>query len=126
MIYLATVYTSHPRGLLVAFNEACTLAAHYMRRGFPVFSPIAYGHPLEPQIGVPQGGGHDFWMPLDLDYLTHSSELWVTMQENWHISRGIRMEIEHAERLGLPISYLDPQPIFRYEEDRIRQERNTS
>ena len=112
MIYLATVYTSHPQGLEVAYQEACLLTAAFMRRGMPVFSPIAYGHPLVSQIG---NTGHDFWMRLDLQFLDVATALWVAMQPKWDVSRGIAMEIEHAKRRGIPVMHFAPDPILRDE-----------
>jgi len=104
VIYLATPYTSHPGGFEQAFKDACRYAAIYLEAGVPVFAPIAHGHAVEPYLGEKRG--HDFWMPLDLHYLSVCSRLLVVLADGVEESKGINMEIEAAEKLPIPISYV--------------------
>jgi hypothetical protein len=51
-------------------------------------------------------------MPLDLKYLDACNLLMVAMQPGWEGSRGIGMEVAHATENGIPILYINPQPIL--------------
>lgn len=108
--YLATPYSKHPGGVEEAADEACAVAAHLMREGLSIFSPIAHSH------AVAIGGGldltdHDFWMPLDRPLFDGACGVIVAMMEGWEDSVGVAAEIEWAKRDGKPILYVDCEGV---------------
>ena len=107
-LYLASPY-SHP-DLMVRqerYTEACRAAARLMLAGRIIFSPIAHSHPIERYMPAVQDG--EFWQAQDIPLLRHAEGLIVLMLDGWLQSSGIRWEIAEAERLGMPVEYLDPE-----------------
>ena len=105
--YLATVYTKHPQGLEVAFQEACKVAAKFMKMGIKVFCPIAHSHPIALYGGLSQTE-HSFWMEQDRPLMDHACGLLVVRMKGWEQSEGIRQEIETFKKAGKTIIFTDP------------------
>lgn len=110
-IYLASPY-SHPdvdvRGQ--RYLAACGAAGRLMRAGHVVFCPIAHSHPIETHC-FPEPESGAFWQAQDLPLLRSAGRLVVLMLDGWLQSSGIRWEIAEAERLGIPVDYLDPDDL---------------
>jgi len=109
MIYLASPYT-HPDPAVreARFRAACRQAAEMLRCGIPVFSPIAYTHPIAAH-GLPPEW--DFWADYDRAFLEMCSDVWVLMLDGWRESKGVRAEIEIAVGLGKPVMYVEPDEM---------------
>ena len=106
MKYLSSPYSSpDARMMEERFRQACRCAAHFMRAGITVLSPIAASHPLVLHGNLPQTDQR-FWASHNEEWLMHCNALWVLMLPGWRESIGIRREMEHAESLGLPIKYV--------------------
>lgn len=103
--YMASPYSKWPKGIEDAFIEAAKSAAELMKRGLHVYSPITHSHPIAVH-GKMDALSHDIWMSLDLAMIDACDGMLVVMMPGWNESKGIRMEIEHAEKTGKPISYL--------------------
>ena len=93
MIYLATVYTQHPVSARAAWEDSCREAAEYVRRGVPIFCPIAHGYGMS-EIGGLKHYDHDFWMQYDVRFVDMCTALLVVMAEGWTNSQGIEAEIK--------------------------------
>jgi hypothetical protein len=111
MWYLATVYTSHPDGLDVAYRQANEAAARVVRIfGARVFCPIAHSHSLCEVYGTKHGlnGETDaeFWKWFDEPFLERADGLIVVMMPNWRNSLGVTHEINETVAAGKPILYL--------------------
>jgi hypothetical protein len=106
MIYLASPY-SHPDPAVEwqRYDAACRATAHFINRGFPVFSPIAHSHVLHVTYGC--GGDWQTWRQLDEDLIKASSAVWVLMVDGWRESRGIAAEIAYAESLFIPVTFVE-------------------
>ena len=106
LVYLASPYSDpDPAVREQRFQAVCRAAAHLMRRGVLVFSPIAHTHPIA-LCGLP--GGWEFWQKYDRVVLEACKAVAVLMLDGWDASKGIWGEVEIAGRLGLPVVYLDP------------------
>lgn len=105
--YLATVYSRHPKGLDVAFQEACRVTADLMRLGLNVVSPIAHSHPISRFVGK-ENDTWDFWKKQDQPLMDHACGIIVVRMEGWQESVGIRYELEEFRKAGKPILYVDP------------------
>jgi hypothetical protein len=105
--YLASPY-SHPAPAVREdrYRDACRAAAALLLAGQPVFSPIAYSHPLVDH-GLP--GDWSFWQRYDRELLARCDEVVVLMLDGWQDSVGVREEIRIARELGKPVRYLAPE-----------------
>lgn len=101
--YLASVYSSYPKGLEEAYKGACKMAALCRDNGIRVFCPIAHTHTTS--LIMTNANSHDYWMQDDYMFLDNAKGLIVTMMDNWEQSKGINLEIEYTKKLGKPIIY---------------------
>jgi len=105
-IYLASPYTHHdPLERNDRFKVACWAAGKLMRMGLSVFSPIAHSHPIEVESGEVKGGV--FWKKQDVPLLRHADALYVLMLDGWNESSGIAWEVEMADQLNIPVTFVD-------------------
>ena len=75
-----------------------------------MFCPLAYAQAL-----LDHGFGHkddEWWYEYDVGWLEHCDELIVLMLPGWAESKGVRIEIEAAEELDIPVSYADLPGTF--------------
>ena len=104
MIYLASPYSHRdPAMRQMRFNDACRAAAHLIRQGYAVFSPIAHGHSIC-RYGLPTDWR--FWEPIVRQHLECSEEVVVLMLDGWRESVGVHAEIRIAGECGRPVRYL--------------------
>ena len=105
MIYLASCYSDpDPEIREYRFAAACKAAAHLMREGLHVFSPIAASHPLT-EYGLP--GDWTFWEAQDRFFLDVCDSMIVLKLPGWDISHGVQAEIRIMKAAGKPITYLE-------------------
>jgi hypothetical protein len=109
LVYLASPY-SHPDPAVREgrFQEVCRAAAHLMRAGLHVFSPIAHTHPVALAGSLPSGW--EYWRGYDDAVLSACRALVVLAMEGWESSRGVAGEVEIARELGIPILHVSPAP----------------
>jgi hypothetical protein len=109
LVYLASPY-SHPdpRVREGRFQSVCQAAAHLMKEGIHVFSPIAHTHPISLAGKLP--GDWEYWRAYDEVVLSACGALVVLKLDKWEESKGIQGEVGIAERLLLPTHYVDPYP----------------
>jgi hypothetical protein len=107
LIYLASPYSAPTeQERKHRFELVCKKAAQLMLDGNQVFCPIAHSHPIE-TLGMDHMEGHDFWLHQDFAILRHCEAMFVYKLPGWTLSRGVAAEIEYAEKLGIPIGYLE-------------------
>lgn len=107
MIYLAAPY-SHPNPDIreERFREVTRIAGEMMRHGTHVYSPLTHSHPIACSGGLPTGW--DYWQKYDERMMTVCTQMIIVRLMGWQMSEGIKAEIELANRLNLPITYMDP------------------
>lgn len=109
MIYLASPYTDpDPKVQEGRFTAVCKVTAHYMKKGFMIFSPIAHCHPVA-SFGLP--GHWEYWQQYDEEMISICDQLWVLQLPGWKESKGIEAEILLAHRYDLKIKMIDPERI---------------
>jgi hypothetical protein len=108
--YLATPYSKWANGIDDAAFVAAEVAAKIIRRGVPVYSPIAHTHPIA-VVGNIDPLDHAIWMPMDKPIFDAAVGLIVAMLEGWRESYGIGKEIAWCEAAGKPIFMLDPKTM---------------
>lgn len=104
-VYLASPYTHQdPEVRAQRFDRVCREAGRMMAAGEAVFCPIAHSHPIE--LALPGIEGFDFWMRQDVPILRHASRMVVLMLDGWSESKGVAHEIDVAERLYIPLTFV--------------------
>lgn len=116
--YIATPFTLFHGGLDEAWKEACRVTAEFIRRGVPVYSPIAHTHPVAIHGGI-DPVDHALWMKADQAMMESASDLYVIQMPGWNESKGIEMEIEAFRKASKPITYFT-WPMLRELADEVR------
>lgn len=109
--YLASPYSHEDSSVrLWRYQSACKAAAWLMQQGKIILSPIAHSHPIE-VIGIGSQQNGAFWKRQDIPLLRHASELIVLLLPGHKESEGLKWEIEMAESLAIPVTFLNPEGI---------------
>lgn len=105
-IYLAAPYNHrHYNMRRYRFKLVTRKAAELMEQGHLVFSPVTQGHCMDYYMSDTDG---DFWKRWYRTFLElWATDLYVLTLTGWKNSRGVATEIEMAEKLGLPVTYID-------------------
>ena len=109
--YLASPYSKWDAGQEDAFERAADYAAILIRRGIPVFCPIAHSHSIA-KIGPLDGLSHELWMTQDWPLVRASCGIIICPMFGWNESLGVVQEIQWADKLGLPVM------LWEYRSDR--------
>lgn len=110
LIYLAAPYGHEDPVVMAQRREAITAATKRMiRGGLRVFSPITYSAELHPDGEPPDG-----WYEFDLEFVRRSDMVAVLTLPGWKESRGVGLEIDLAEELGLPVYSVDPNLVVDF------------
>lgn len=105
-MYLATVYSKHPKGIHTAFEDAARAAAWFIERDVCVFCPISHTHPIAIH-GEIDPKNHDIWIPMDKPFMQLAKGLIVCKMPNWEESVGINIEINEFKKANKPIFYVN-------------------
>lgn len=106
MFYLASPYRHPDAATRVSrYRDACLATAALLAHGHAVFSPIAHSVALSEFTDIHPDID---WIDYDLWYLERCAALLILALPGWEESEGVRREREFAERVGLPIFWLDP------------------
>lgn len=106
LVYLATPYShTDPAVRERRFREVTRVTGELMRAGVHVFSPITHCHPIAEAGNLPKGW--EYWQEYDRAMLSACGRVVVLMQDGWRESMGVQCEIAMAERLGLPVEYME-------------------
>ena len=115
LIYLASPYTAKQdvtqrSRYWKATQAAAKLAKQY---GHSIYAPITMTRPME-CILIPAGENlsHEEWLEFDKPFMEAATELWVLMLPDWEESTGVSYEIEHFQRAGKPIWYIEYTPDY--------------
>ncbi len=117
-IYLACPYTHPDRAVRLQRYEAVTAcAAHLMRSGCVVYSPITHSHHMAEAHGLPT----DFawWRRHCLTMLNGARNLTILCLHGWDQSTGVIAERDHANNIRLPVNYLAEHYIDAGERARL-------
>jgi hypothetical protein len=105
MIYLASPY-SHKELPVREFRyrQALLYCKTQLQQGTSVFSPIVYGHQFATYFDFPYDAKS--WESFNVKMLSAADEVEVFMLDGWANSVGIRAELELAQKLNKPITYV--------------------
>lgn len=118
--YVATPYSAYPAGIDAAFHDACTATAEFIKRGIPVYSPIAHTHPVALAGGM-DPLDHTIWLPADQPFMDAARGLIVVQMDGWDKSKGIAFEIEAFEKVSKVTRHCPwPMPTGDWWYERLR------
>jgi|PlaIllAssembly_1097288.scaffolds.fasta_scaffold15805_4 hypothetical protein len=105
MIYLASPYSSAtPLEREERFLCVAAYAAQLMVERKRVYSPIAHWHTID-RLAT-EKIAYDHYIDCDLHFLSLCEEMYVLCLPGWEQSTGVKIEIDEANRLGIPIEYI--------------------
>ena len=108
-VYVGCPYTSKdPKEVEDRVRCATKLAAYMMSKGHVVFSPLTHSHTIADFLPPEDRFSQEFWMGQDLPMLEECDVLLVLRLPGWEESRGLRTEMQEAQRLGKYILWVDP------------------
>ncbi len=105
-IYLAIPYSGIEEKSFKAVNE---VAAHFLRQGDIVYSPISQGHAIVQENSLPHT--REFWAKIEREFIPWCDELIVVVllndngSERITKSEGCQSEIALAKTLGKQIDF---------------------
>ncbi len=108
-LYLASPYTRYRDGLSSAAYDAKRHAAHLIRLGFVVYSPIAHSHEIA-RVGGLDHTDHALWMEQCAPLMDAASAMVAVKLPGWKSSVGMALEAEYFQRAGKPIVEMEPLP----------------
>jgi len=107
MIYLASPYShAEERVRVRRYLYTREFVYRQLAKGVPLVSPIVYCHQFARDFDAPTDAVS--WLPLNAALIEAAKGLWVLKLDGWEDSVGVKMEIEKADLLGLPITYKEP------------------
>ena len=103
LIYLAAPYSdSDFEYEWQRYDVNKVITANMILAGDLVYSPILHSH----HLGNLSAMMNDYdWYAFDLRMLRKCDKLVVLMLDGWRESKGVKLEIAEAQRLGMPIEY---------------------
>lgn len=107
IIYLGSPY-SHPDPhiMQLRYEFIRDYAAELINRGICAFSPIVYGHEMAKHNTLPTDAA--WWEAFNFAFLARSTELHICCIDGWEESKGLKAEIDFAEKNGIPVSFHYP------------------
>lgn len=104
MIYLACPYTHDNKKVeAVRAHEASLAAAHFIKKGELVFSPLSHSAAILRAAGSRQVGTWETWMSIDLEIIAICARVVVLGLVGWNDSKGVLAEMQHAIEIDIPI-----------------------
>lgn len=108
LIYLAAPYSSPSRAVVhQRVLEINLAAAHLIKLGHFVFSPISHTHPIKEVSDLE--GNWDFWSAYDYRMLDLCDRLVIFTLPGWRNSIGVTAECRYWLKRKKPFEYMLPK-----------------
>lgn len=112
MIYVAAPYThSDPAIVKQRMLDFATVMSELIRRGEHPVSPLM-NHFLTDYVETDFPLTWDYWKEYSYSLLKNCVEVYVITMDDWEQSTGVAAEIEMAEKMLKPITYITPGKDF--------------
>lgn len=105
--YIANPYTGTAEERGARFRAVEKYTAYFIEQGNTGISPIVHCHELADRYGLPTN--FEFWQEYCLNILAVCDYMHVLMLDGWKESVGVQAEIAMAEKLMIPITYIDAE-----------------
>jgi hypothetical protein len=110
--YIASPYTDRSQEVEQdRYRAVRHFVSEYARRGRIVYSPILHFHDAARKHGLPTAAA--FWKEHNATMLRHAERLVVYKLPGWDLSVGVAYEVDLAQKLHLPIDYIDCLPSWK-------------
>jgi hypothetical protein len=110
--YMASPYTSPAGEVRMQRRELADVFAARLAYLYAVFSPITHGTRLEPHLPMSKVKSHRFWMDQCIPVLRKADILHVLPIDGWRQSEGVRIEVDLAVQLRMPIRIMQAHDHF--------------
>lgn len=84
---------------------ASEVAFKLHQEGALTFSPLTHNVPLDEISGAPNTDGVT-WKRFNHELLSRCNRIMVIQMPGWDLSDGVKAEMDLADKLGIPISYI--------------------
>lgn len=107
MIYLASPYShSDPLVRKTRYLLAMQCCAALINGGREfVWSPIVHCHEMAEAYSLPTDA--EFWKEYNFDFMRRADKMYILRIPGWDESKGIKMEIEFCELIGIPHTFVN-------------------
>ena len=105
MIYLAAPYSGTPEIQAIRYLAINKVFARLCDNNEIPFSPISMCHQAALDHDMPKDAA--WWAAFNLAYMRLCSEMIVICLPGWAKSKGVALELEWANYLGIPVTYVD-------------------
>lgn len=106
MIYVANPYSHQFTQVMDArFRVVEKYVAEMSMRGHLMYSPIVHFHEIARKYKLPSD--FKYWREICIDMLNRSTRVHVLKMSGYEVSKGVLAEIAHAEKIGIPVTYVD-------------------
>lgn len=109
LAYLACPYTDDSAVVRESRHAIANDYAARLTSIVAIYSPITHGPMLEQHLRPSVSKHHKFWMDQCIPFLRASTELYVLPLAGWRESRGVRIEMELADQLLIPVFILQSE-----------------
>lgn len=107
-IYLASPYSAKlPNGEVDRerqehrFRQVMGVVAHFMNKGYHIYSPILHCHELAVHHKLP--GDFEFWKEYNKAMIEFADEFWILEIDGWKESKGIAGELEYCRKINMDV-----------------------
>lgn len=109
--YLGIPY-NHVDGRVMDYRAELSdiICADLMKKGRLIYAPISSCHHIAKKYGLPRNW--EFWQKMDEQFVCICKRLLVVTVDGWDISTGLTAERKLAEKCGIPIEKIDPEPYI--------------
>ena len=116
LTYLASPYTSDdPAVMEERYQLACKAVSVLKNKGWLIYSPITHSHGPA-QYGLPKD--YAYWKRYCEVMLPKCDDMMVLQIDGWENSKGVKAEIDLADKLGIPVRTCDFETL-PFIEDRL-------
>lgn len=104
MIYIASPYSGTAEEQAHRFLAVREYTAKLIQAGHVAFSPIVYAHEMAKELQM--GTDAKTWASFNDEMIRLSEGMHVLKLPGWTMSKGVKAEIDLAQRLDLPVTYV--------------------
>lgn len=107
-VYIASPYSHKEKSTENMRFEIATrwiASLQYHNKDIAFIAPITQSHTFK-QFEPRLGGSFEEWREIDLCFIDGCHEVWVLGMDGVHESIGVKEEIAHAKKHGIPVYFL--------------------
>jgi len=106
--YLASPYSHADLAIMDERHDAAMCCVHWhLKNHIWVYSPIVHCHELARRYYLPRD--YDFWETYNKVMLFNSNRLIILTLPGWDDSKGVKGEVDFANKIGRPITFIHPE-----------------